>query len=1670
MAWNYSRDSVKRLFKDVKNFTKSKEFRDFLNFTCSMPNIKPYNAMLVQRQRPNARYVASRSKWKSEYNRTVKEGAEPILVIRNFGPIGFVYDVADTEGKPLPNEFFNPFKTNDIFTEEGLKTIIDTMLYNEGIYYREEELPKKEGGFIHIVRNKTSISDISGGFIECKAEIVVAQNSTVTTKVATVLHELGHYLCGHLGCLTNRMPMNRESLPKNIEEFEAETVSYIVGRRLGIKSRSISYLNGYLNDNGTIPEMDIDVVLKAAGEVEQIAKGINRIDRNLVVDIGYKDVIEHSILLANNGDADSIRLLKIKAEEGSIIALQWLLQQAKEENYQGITYNYQKWLEDKIGEVGDKVNAASKVFPMMKTFASNGDAFALMLLAKCAAYKERALEWLFYEAAKDNLAALEAVKEYADKKESTDKTDKFDYWPEQEAYLWLKEQALKGNKYAIEWFISRDENGEKFKEDLLQKQFEAGNIDAIMFYANYYFNPDHYNYERATSLYKRAAEMGNAEAFAWLKEQLNQGKISILDWFLNHGAEGNVDFIFRIGVLLYEDEKYYDYKSHGLELIKFTAEKKYREALKWLYEHIFDHEELFEWLIELAERGNIHAQFTVGKLYEQGQVCLQNMDLAYRYVASATKKNNKDAFKWLLNKAELKECAKVCFIVGDCYRYGYGTVKYPKLAFIWYKASALMDYAEGKYAVGCCYRDGMGVVKDYGTAEEWLKKAAADNYPASFYALADMAHEKHQYEDYLLWMLKAANLNFGRALFHIGLLYENGFIVEKNNVKLYVENSSKELCNIETAIQYYAKAAEQGCVEAELKLGDYYKLDEPQVAFEWFSRAAERGSTKAMLAIATLPSPRDVKIKWLIKATAKENSEDSYLAMLELAKLSKDENEKLDWLNRAATQGGYKAKLEIAKMFEEGNGIDKDPSLALKYYEEVLSYSYFISYKERDEIKLKLAGFYERGTGTRIDIGKATAYYKELVSSGCEEALEWFKEQLEQGRAELFVWLQDNATYRVKTKAHKEITRHNYCLYFLEAECYEYGYCTNTNTRKALSIYNYFNKKLKANPKLENSIVSKAHKKIGEIARKGYAIAFKILEKHTVWVTDCIILAYCYENGIGTVKNIKKAYANNMRALQHATEKYSYKEKGLLEQVKPIFLRYLREMNIDFLKWVDKTLELENNVVIWLSAYGLVDANKNNWNFPLVEEDILAKVSNLTCEYEGELFYELGCLQETKQKYEEAFAWFLLTANNGYEQGRLKVAEMYHHGKGVIMDHEEALKWYKASAHNSLTAKMSFIDCCEEYYASLLKEESESDLIADLENWSEPISIVEDYKESYKESQYDVVVADVDSLGDISIVQKEEYDASQDDISVITPDRDRVTCFDCEYRIIMQKYYRNLLDNIQSSELVRAWFEKRAQAGNWEASIELADSYMEKLCVELAIEAPKEIAELYPGRLVYREDGTFFSEHYFNRHCECYQNHSRALIMQYKLLEQNALVDDSSTSIKTKYTRLQTYIKEALNLLLKVCEHTMCCNIIINNNYFRHSLLRLLSLYSIVKLPENILKDVQQILEDNFNGESRIWKECKGLRLYYGINVSESTEIGLSFLKQAAGCGSRIALKSIVDLFKAEVSKPEILNVKQIRRLLHWLKKYAKQGHLHAKEAVSYYYDQRHHKLNSWLM
>lgn len=334
----------------------------------------------------------------------------------------------------------------------------------------------------------------------------------------------------------------------------------------------------------------------------------------------------------------------------------------------------------------------------------------------------------------------------------------------------------------------------------------------------------HYEVVQA-SLYRRAAEQGNAEAQYRLARCYVFGKgvkrnyKKHVEWCTKSAQQGYAEAEEWL-IMLYST----DFRLPGHEL-------DYEKAVKWIrkgaergdtarqaslggcYWHgkgvEQDYRKAAIWFTKAAEQGSPEAQFYLGVMYRQGQ---------------GVKKDPQKAFQWFQRAAEHGNSVHK-FALGSCYASGCGVAPSAPKAAEWYKKSARADseFVEVSVILAMFYARGQGVGRNQNKSIKWLRRAAEGcEYELSIYA--DMVGSFRDFErsfpdwvpsgaapEAIQWCMKVAQQGSAEAQYTLGLSYIGGWLVEKD---------------YEKAADWLRKAADQGHEEARKTLREYRQLIE----------------------------------------------------------------------------------------------------------------------------------------------------------------------------------------------------------------------------------------------------------------------------------------------------------------------------------------------------------------------------------------------------------------------------------------------------------------------------------------------------------------------------------------------------------------------------------------------------------------------------------------------------------------------------------------------------------------------------------------------------------------------------------------------------------------------------------------------------------------------------
>ena len=231
------------------------------------------------------------------------------------------------------------------------------------------------------------------------------------------------------------------------------------------------------------------------------------------------------------------------------------------------------------------------------------------------------------------------------------------------------------------------------------------------------------------------------------------------------------------------------------------------------------------------------------------------------------------------------------------------------------------------------------------------------------------------------WYLRAGFANFAPAIEEIASWYECG----------------SGDADHQTAIRLYLKAARLGSSDAMCRAAQTALVinteESRKSAFEWFSRATELGNVEGMhmvgqcLANGWGVAPDESKaIDWYLKAAA----ENHILSMTELGVIyfgKKNYEAAFDWFSKAAALVDESAIGAFDRPFyylglchQSGLGVEKNLTKAFEYFNLVATPGAQYEY----HAKLRLAHMYFDGDGVIADKTKAFELFREAASNGTD--------------------------------------------------------------------------------------------------------------------------------------------------------------------------------------------------------------------------------------------------------------------------------------------------------------------------------------------------------------------------------------------------------------------------------------------------------------------------------------------------------------------------------------------------------------------------------------------------------------------------------------------------------------------------------------------------------------
>jgi uncharacterized protein len=433
------------------------------------------------------------------------------------------------------------------------------------------------------------------------------------------------------------------------------------------------------------------------------------------------------------------------------------------------------------------------------------------------------------------------------------------------AFVWFAKSAEMGNAEAQYNLSMSYGHGAGVKKDLqrfvagLHQAAQSGSSYAQNMLGTVYFNGIYVkkNTDKSFDWHLRAAEQSlsmSQIAVGQFYEDGDLGQINLpkaLHWYRRATKEWKP--LFK-GLYVVSDPKMKDFAAGKVNLLG-DAEQKNRKQQA------------------LADRGDPKAQFFIGNLYSSGEW---------------VKKDDVAAVKWYRKAAEQGN-ASAQTELGSMYSGGVGIAQDDKEAVTWLRKAA----EQGKDTAA----DFLYIIYEYSLidkkeAVKWLRKGAelgsevAQNELARRYAIGEGVVQN--YEKSLEWYRKAKNEKDAESLLSkIRLEKEElekaktGSASDKFKLAEKFQKGTGRLKDINKAIKWYEKSAEQGSVQAQANLWRIYAdgvgiMSDYVKAYMWAAIAGvngfERAGTMRMMVESKMSAEQIEKSKKMARQWLKKYS------------------------------------------------------------------------------------------------------------------------------------------------------------------------------------------------------------------------------------------------------------------------------------------------------------------------------------------------------------------------------------------------------------------------------------------------------------------------------------------------------------------------------------------------------------------------------------------------------------------------------------------------------------------------------------------------------------------------------------------------------------------------------------------------------------------------------
>lgn len=442
-----------------------------------------------------------------------------------------------------------------------------------------------------------------------------------------------------------------------------------------------------------------------------------------------------------------------------------------------------------------------------------------------------------------------------------------------------------------------------------------------------------------------------------------------------------------------------------------------------------------EWR-EKAEAGNAYAQY--------------NLAICYRF-GCGLKQNLPEALKWY-RKSARQGFSPAIHNLAICYEKGIGTSQDIPEAMKWHRFAANQGDTDSQLLLSVHYNDKDAPWYDRAKCLKWCRIAAEHgNIDAQLY-LALLLLEQ-DIKEAVKWCRKAAKNGHEEAKRLLQALQERGVDFTSSDSESESESENDSSSNSIRKARVDAEAQYQ--LGLRYFAGDRVRQDFDK-AIACFYRAAEHGHGLAQYCLGFcydtalgVEYNKNEAAKWYRKAANNDKFFDSFSGSIPCLAVFKPkqvkvihnvEDDLIEQYRLSAEKGSAEAQYQLARRYEDGDGLNKDIDEALKLYRKAAEQGHCGA-------QLRLGHIYYWAEDVKQDYNESNKWYRQAAEQGdmCAqlclglsydkglgvpqndmEAAKWFRKSAEQGYTEA-----------------------QFCLGF----CYEYGCGVVQNDKEAIKWY-----------------------------------------------------------------------------------------------------------------------------------------------------------------------------------------------------------------------------------------------------------------------------------------------------------------------------------------------------------------------------------------------------------------------------------------------------------------------------------------------------------------------------------------------------------------------------------------------------------------------------------------